>query len=469
MVLSVSPSPYPRAVTSCLDQIASELDQDPNLLRIKKLLFYVCTETWETDPQRLERLSLRVLLQHLLEISPTFEDFQQKINHSAATLNKSAEYTILANAVISRFPVVYAELHQGTLVTTSQELYWTVVQQLQAVAPLPAAQTRIKKLLLLTCRGTWENGADKLAALSLLELVQELHQIAPTAESLKTTLNQVAQAVSKPTEYSQVAVTISLVFQTLYSGSIYSGSTSGSAYCGSVPETGAGTVSEKMTQAVTQAVTQTVTEIANKLHSVPAIPALAETDCLTEPGIAASDATASDMVSLPCLTSEQPTQTMLRAVRTPKARPAPVPPVLNLPSVAQPRKIIDRFDLRLEIMQDSNPYRVKVLLFSLLHETFRSNADHETLLKTHELDDLLHILFLSYRQYAELVNNLRQTAIALGKEDYMQAAEALLRAVQAYYVTDYITVEPIGESLPQVVLTDITNMKAANHEITLPD
>ena len=87
----------------------------------------------------------------------------------------------------------------------------------------------------------------------------------------------------------------------------------------------------------------------------------------------------------------------------------------------------------------------------------------------HELDDLLHILFLSYRQYAELASNLRQTAIALGKENYMQAAEALLRAVQAYYITDYITVEPIGESLPQVALTDITNIKAANHEITLPD
>ena len=456
MVLSVSPPSYPRAVTSCLDQIASELDQDPNLLRIKKLLFYVCTETWDTGPQRLERLSLRVLLQHLLEISPTFEDFQQKINHSAATLNKSAEYTILANAVISRFPVVYAELHQGTLVTASQELYWTVVQQLQAVAPRPAAQTRIKKLLLLTCRGTWENGADKLAALSLLELVQELHQIAPTAESLKTTLNQVAQAVSKPTEYSQVADTISLVFQTLYSES---------AYCGSAPETVAEAMGEKMTK--------TVTKIANRLHSVPGsvpvIPALAATDCLTEPGVAASDATASDMVSLPCLTSEQPTQTMLRAVRTPKARPASAPPILNLSPVAQPRKIIDLFDLRLEIMQDSNPYRVKVLLFSLLHEAFRSNADHEALLRTHELDDLLHILFLSYRQYAELVNSLRQTAIALGKEDYMQAAEALLRAVQAYYITDYITVEPIGESLPQVALTDITNIKAANHEITLPD
>jgi len=92
------------------------------------------------------------------------------------------------------------------------------------------------------------------------------------------------------------------------------------------------------------------------------------------------------------------------------------------------------------------------------------------LLKTHELDDLLRILFLSYRQYAELASNLRRTAICLAKDDYMQAAEVLLRAVQPFYVTDYMTAEPIAESLPQVALIDdITSMKPDNHEITLPD
>jgi hypothetical protein len=423
MVLSASPPLFPKAVTDCLAQIASELCQDAQLLRIKKLLFYVCTENWETDAQHLERLSLEVLLLHLLECSPSFEAFQQKVNQAAATLNKSAEYLIVANTVIGRFAAVYAELHQEELATTSPESYSWVVQQLQTLAPSSTAQRRIKKLMLLTCRGTWETAASQLEALSLSELVPELHQLAPTAKSLSTTLNQAAQALSKPEDYAQVASTISLAFQTLYSGGV----------------------------------TDPVTEL--RPASAPAAAAL---------------------TSLPHLTAEQPTRTMLRVV--PTVRPASSsPPALKV--LAQRQQSIDLFDLRLKIMQDGNPYRIKILLFSLLHEPFQSD-DHEAQLRTHELDDLLRILFLSYRHYAELDGKLRQVAVALGKDEYMQAAEALLRALLPYYVVPESaelmaepSAEPIGEPIAephlQSALTEITYMKADREadspEITLPE
>ncbi len=425
MVLSVSPPLFPSAVTSCLDQIAEELCQDPQLARIKKLLFYVCTEIWETDPQRLERLSLRILLLHLLEGCATFERFQQKVNGAAATLNKSAEYALVANGVISRFSAVYAELDQGQA-TTSQELYWAVAQALEAQAASSAVLARVKKLLLLTCRGTWEKAAEPLEALSLPELLQELHQIAPTAESLSSTLNQLTQALSKPDAYRQVAEMIHLALQPLYSGS--------------------------------------TTAAATELRLDPSC---------------SEGSTAPAAAELPNLTAEQPTRTMLRVLKPLPPVGSPKPPAQSLVLTAvQPHKV-DLFGLRLEIMQDSNPYRVKILLFSLLHEPFRGDADHEALLRTHELDELLRILFLSYRQYAELDSKLRQIAVDLAKDEYMQAASTLLRAVQPYYRAPApaasISAEPtsadpiLAEPEAQTALTEITHMKVANREMTLPD
>ncbi len=461
MVLSASPL-LPAAITSRLSQIASELCQDANLLRIKKLLFYVCTENWETDQQRLERLSLSVLLQHLLESSPSFEAFQQKINQAAASLNKSAEYRIVAHAVISRFSAVYAELHQEQVAATGQEVYWTVMHQLQTLMPAAEDQRRVKKLMLLTCRGSWETEASRLEELSLSALVRELHQVAPTAESLSATLTQVAQALNKPAVYSHLADRISLAFQPLYDS------------------------------AITASVTASVTELrcasaeAAVLPFAPPEPAVRGTN-LTATNPTAADLSAADLsaAAIPSQlnTAEQPTRTMLRVVQPARsASPVARPAQSATRRAKKPADLrADLFDLRLEIMQDSNPYRIKILLFSLLHEPFQPDADHEALLRPHELDELLHGLFLSYRQYAELDGKLRQTAIALAKEEYLQPAEALLRAVLPYYMAAPAVDLPadlpidlpvdlqIAGPQAQTALTEVTGMRANSPEITLPD
>ncbi|NJO79621.1 MAG: hypothetical protein HC827_14650 [Cyanobacteria bacterium RM1_2_2] len=52
--------------------------------------------------------------------------------------------------------------------------------------------------------------------MNLLDLVQELHQIAPTVESLTASLGQVSKALSKPKEYTQIATIISNAFQSCY-------------------------------------------------------------------------------------------------------------------------------------------------------------------------------------------------------------------------------------------------------------
>jgi hypothetical protein len=397
MVLSASP-PVHSSVIVLLDQIANELSQDQHLLRIKKLLLYVCTGTWEHDPNRVDRASLRGLVQQLFEISLTFEQLQHQLNQAVASLNKSAEYTILANMLISRFHAVYSQENQA--VNINRDSYQAIAQRLEQ----EAEPVRIKKLLLLTCRSTWENNATKLAQLNSAELVQELYQIAPTAETLRLTLNQVAKALSKPAEYAAIAETISAHFQTLYEH----------------------TAEQQATDQQTAVLPpQTLLKVVpNRSTTVKA--------------------------------------TAVKATESTAAKTAK--PVLRVLAFTCPQKTTDLFNLRLEIMLDVNPLKAKILLFSLLHERFEWNAEHEAMLKTHELEELLRILFLSYKLYSEATSKLRQTAQQLGSEEFLQAAEAIIRAIEPFYAE----VLPATVSIPACA-SEVTNMKANTNEVTLPE
>lgn len=428
MVLSASPLDSSKTVSLLLDEIASDLSQEHYQLRIKKLLLYVCTGTWENDRPQLERTSLQPLLQNLFESCLTLEQLQQQLNQVVATLNKSAEYTIVANTIISRFHAVYAELQQGQTTIANPSSYQALAQRLEQQPEC----IRIKKLLLLTCRSTWDNNAHRLARLKTVDLVQELHQIAPTLEGLQTTLNQVARALSKPEEYTIIAETITTLFQTLYQ------------------ETHHGTAQAEPPDSppVVRSPSQRVQSQIQPRFCPPV-----ETDA-----------------------TEQATGMLLQAnnrnahlaIPQPAVPQAPAKPTAKVLSIVQADKTQDLFNLRLEIMQDANPLKAKILLFSLLHEPFQWQAEQDGLLRTHDLDELLRILFLSYRLYSEVASKLRAMAKQLASEEYAQTAEAVLRAIESFYVEEQLpSIRPVPTM--QTILSETTAMKANPKEITIPD
>lgn len=409
MVLSVSTSSQPEAASLLIDQIAHELDRDQHLIRIKKLLLYTCTGTWENDRHRLDRASMTALLQHLFEIAPSFEQLQQQINQCVASLNKSAEYTIVANLLISRCHTVYAQGQHPQ--SSNQTFYQSVAQRLEQ----EPEQVRIKKLLLLTCRSQWEGSLSNLEQLNMLNLVQELHQIAPTIEILQATLSQIAKTLSKPEVYSKIAEKISDLFQPLYQ--------------------------------------QETTDFLPKSTPVGSSAPL-QTALL-----------GSTERAIPTLLNLAPNATPSAPAKPPTAEPTQRPTVKVL-TVVQPQKVGDLFDLRLQIMQDTNPLKAKILLFSLLHELFDWQT-HDAMLKSHELDELLHILFVSYRLYSEAASKLSKMAQFLGADAYLQTAEAILRAIQPFY--SEAQANPKVVPVIHATLTEITRMKADTSGITLPD
>jgi hypothetical protein len=92
------------------------------------------------------------------------------------------------------------------------------------------------------------------------------------------------------------------------------------------------------------------------------------------------------------------------------------------------------FDVRQKILQQTNPLRAKILIFSTLYHEFTFSDRDWLLLKTQELDNLLRQLFNVCGSLAELESRLYKTASNLDNRDENdQAASVIIKAMNPCY------------------------------------
>lgn len=210
--------------------VVRSLEQHHNLLRIKKLLFYVCKNTWESDADKLNATNLSELLQELLQVNPTLAQIERLLDTAVRSLSKPAEYSLVASAILNAVEPLYpasmpsrplhrqAEDDRTEAITSpasqiiSQPLYEPIAAGLQR----SANAARIQKLIFYVCRNRWENDPIQLESLNLQDLIAELHQLAPTLAALRQLLNRFVETLSKRTEYTLIANTIIDQLQPLY-------------------------------------------------------------------------------------------------------------------------------------------------------------------------------------------------------------------------------------------------------------
>ena len=77
-------------------------------------------------------------------------------------------------------------------------------------------QYRIKKLLICTCYGVWQDDLQTINAMEWPRLLTDLLQRSPTQETLQHNLNRVVKTLSKPVEYAHVANGIVRAMQVVY-------------------------------------------------------------------------------------------------------------------------------------------------------------------------------------------------------------------------------------------------------------
>jgi hypothetical protein len=93
----------------------------------------------------------------------------------------------------------------------------------------------------------------------------------------------------------------------------------------------------------------------------------------------------------------------------------------------------DLFELRLTIMQYTNPLWAKILLYSILIQPWNSSSQDWTSLRSHTLDSLMEQLILSGMRLPEIEANLQSAASTLPEtETALQAAHTLIETIKPF-------------------------------------
>ena len=186
--------------------IVSQLQQDPNATRIQKLLIYVCNDRWESDISRLDTSKWRSLIEQIKDSYPTIDHLRSRLTHQIGMLNKSAEYAPIGQTILSVLERAYAQ-HSTTIVTAPKRL--TTLDQDVNVS-------RIKKLLIYTCRQYWEVNLSVIEQTSAADLLDELIKRYSSLAELRSSFTKIVKTLNKPIEYSIVAETILREAEPLY-------------------------------------------------------------------------------------------------------------------------------------------------------------------------------------------------------------------------------------------------------------
>ncbi len=97
----------PEPPTDLYSSIAQALAQSKDLSRIKKLLYCVWTDQWESDQTALDNLDLRHLLREVHAVAPTLEHLTLSLNNIVRTLSKPEAYALIANTIAAQFSKLY--------------------------------------------------------------------------------------------------------------------------------------------------------------------------------------------------------------------------------------------------------------------------------------------------------------------------------------------------------------------------
>jgi hypothetical protein len=123
---------------SLLEEVLETIEQDGNLLRIKRLIVFACHGFWVDEPKDLEQMDLRTLIEELLAAIPDIDTLKHMLNSSVKKLSKPEVYALVADMIIdsigllytiSAKPIVYEPLTQEMPPQLPPQLNFLAVEQ----------------------------------------------------------------------------------------------------------------------------------------------------------------------------------------------------------------------------------------------------------------------------------------------------------------------------------------------------
>lgn len=393
-----------------LAQAARYLEQHDEAQRIQKLIFCLCKKYWENDPNVLNSIPLQQLLQELVQIRPTKEQLTFSMYKLVKTLNRPKVYTGVAKVILDQIEPIYEEMSTEGQVpvntidveakangsVTQFALSPTIATQTTVLDPNFLAeriahtlaqhseQVRIKKLMFAVGRGYWENDLNTIDNYGFTNLVADLRKTFPTKGELQFGFNAIVQNINKATLYQAIANLILKQMDCLY---------------------------EELSEVVEEEDNGTSSSLSTMIRPVE--------NLSIRQSSPSHEATA--IIEFPRSSSEESSITVLEssAGAQPKGAIA-IPKDYNL------------FELRLEIMQNTNPLRAKILLFSICCHPWDNSGQDWSTLRSYGLDDLIEQVILSRQSIGDIDRKLhRQAASLKNSEDYTQSVAALLQTLKS--------------------------------------
>lgn len=389
---------------SLLNEVVRDLEQHKNVLRIRKMLFCATRNQWENNREILLAISLRDLIQEIVDLNSTVDQLSISLYEIVKSLNRQTEYLLVANTIISYVGKLYDDTEEATQIVAFKPQQYDALDRssgsVQAVASTfntDSESLRIRKLLYCLCNNRWSNEAETVLKVTLAELVERTYQLYPTLNQLALSLQGIVDSLNRKTEYSSVANIIVHNFEQLYD------------------VTGGDTLHTAQTTAVQEKTQEQAASARSEAKE-----ALAPTVPLNVP-------VASSPISATILPTN-PLEAWDASV--------PLPQDLNElnAQLAKTGNNYDPFAVRLEVIKYSNPLRAKILTFSLLEHRFDYKGKDWSSLRTIELDELLLSAYRKYKTLEELETQLYEVAQTLDDQnESFQAAGAIAKALKPFY------------------------------------
>lgn len=262
-----------------------------------------------------------------------------------------------------------------------------------------AEQARIKKLAFAVAKGYWENSVTAIDGLGLTNIILELHQRYPTQPDLKNGFGQIVNNINKATLYMAITRLIIKQMSCLYESL-------DDALTADTPESNAALPTQIM-------------------RGRDPVKALAKQQGQDHMQTSILDVQSMPVMPVPPPPPPQPRQTDPIVTVLGAAVPPPTPIQVNSPPQ------YNLFDLRSEIMQNTNPLRAKILLFSVLFQSWDEHGQDWGMIRSYGLDDLVEQLLLSRKPPNDVEIKLNAQAEQMEEvEAYQQTAQTLIKILK---------------------------------------
>jgi hypothetical protein len=230
---------------SVLNEVVKALETHENALRIKKMMWCICNQVWENDPNKLNELNVKDLVQDLRQINPTLEDLKNTLYQVVKTLNKPGEYSLVAKIIYLNIGKLYPEAQKlnqsrssgGNELNTAiqyaprqpfttkpefkqnenRQAYDPFALRLQVMNYTNPLRAKILLFSILYHPfGFSKQDWSSLKAYELDELLQSLFSACSTLTELESKLHSVAQKLEEPEKNMQTATAIINSFKPFY-------------------------------------------------------------------------------------------------------------------------------------------------------------------------------------------------------------------------------------------------------------